>query len=134
MSDQIISQLLHETGSTLLAEKNPQTVSGIVRELQAKIKENETPSSQSLIFLLNLILDDIFYNISGDNGYNDSMYTSRDIIFSQIGRTLIVISEKMSIVDDGSIYSSLCELTNTYLDALKSLNNQYLQEKSHATK
>ncbi|RJP53674.1 MAG: hypothetical protein C4557_04390 [Anaerolineaceae bacterium] len=112
----------------MLKEKNPQMISGVIRELQKKLKENETPSSQCFIFLLNLIIDDIFYNISGDNGYNDSMYEVRDVLFKQIGETLIEISSKVESVGESEIYNSFCELTNVYIESLNKINMEFKKE------
>ncbi len=128
-----VKELLVTTGSLLVSEEHPQKVSGEIRGLQEKLRNVEDESVQCLVFMLNLIIDDIFFNISGDNGYNNIMYDTRDIIFKQIGKSFVEIGEAVVISDSLSIHNSFCELTNIYIRELKNINLEFDRGRQYAT-
>ncbi|MBE0682353.1 MAG: hypothetical protein IH589_10600 [Anaerolineales bacterium] len=131
MKNQAVRELLVTTGLLLISEKHPQVVSGEIRSLQEKLKNVEDESLRCLIFMLNLIVDDIFFNISGDNGYNNTMYDTRDNIFRQIGKTLIEIGEAVIVPNELNVHNSLCELINVYTLELKNINLAFDKGREH---
>ena len=63
------------------------------------------------------------------------MYDARDVIFKQVGKTLVVISEKVESLNELEIYTSFNELISTYLGALRKINSEFEnQEYTHVTR
>lgn len=133
MDKRNVKELLIATGSLLVSEEHPQKVSGEIRGLQEKLRNVEDESIQCLVFMLNLIIDDVFFNISGDNGYNNIMYDTRDIIFKQIGKTFVEIGNAVEISDSVCIHNSFCELTNVYIRELKNINLEFDRGRLYVT-
>lgn len=122
-----LHELFTETGMTLVQAKYPQVSSGKVRDLQAQlaITANQlsiSPSLRCFIFFLDLIIDDIFYNLSGDAPYeNDALFETRDTVFAQVGKTFVEVGEHLGELE--APWLSLCELVSVYLEELHGLNN-----------
>lgn len=128
ISREVRNLLLH-TGSLLVDHNNPQIVSGEIRKLQKVLRKTTDKPSRPFTFLLDLILEDIFYNILGDGGYVDGLYDARNLIFRQIGKTFVVIGESAPETEEETTYKAFCELSEIYLGVLSKINDAFLLEK-----
>jgi hypothetical protein len=123
-----ISKLFVETGTVLVDTAHPQTVSGKIRDLQTQLvimADQSLPSPlRCFMFFLDLLIDDIFYNLSGDAPYNNAhLFGARDAVFAQVGRTFIEIGTGLTNPSIEVQWNSLGELVTVYLNELHSLGD-----------
>jgi hypothetical protein len=123
-----IGRLFTETGTALVDAQHPQDNSGRIRDLQTQIvaiiNQSSVPSSlYCFMFLLDLLVDDIFYNMSGDAPYSNTHLSKvRDAVFAQVGKTFVEIGTNLAIPEAEVPWSSLSELVAVYLNELHNLD------------
>lgn len=126
MDFQEISHLIIKIGKTLAESQTPQIESRHIRELQyylnSRIDITNSKDFIYFIFFLDLLTNDIFYNLSGDGSYHDSLIEVRKQVFSEFGNTLLRIGEAISSEKLANLDSMFSDLVFVYIQELKRLN------------
>ena len=123
---QDIAELLIKTGAVLEKSQFPQKESGIIRTLQYQLNlpyNANAPSLRCLVFFLDLIIDDFFYNLSGDGPYNDLIIEIRANVYRQFGKTLQELGGLLAEGDTPLSRNVFCELITVYTAELNRLDD-----------
>lgn len=92
------------------------------------LSRNTRHEIRSLSFLLMILLDDIFYNFSGDFPYEDPYGEEVDALrvdfFTSVGSTLTELAKVISENQFSAAFQSLTSLTVNYLDCLAKINDR----------
>ena len=102
-----------------------------LRNLQRSLKkyidtsETEEPNLTFLCFFLILIIDDLFYNLSGDFPYTEEYHEIINNIFITIGGALVELTPKLNITDFDNCYSIYVKIVQIYLNGLSDLQRLY---------
>lgn len=120
--------IFRETGSIL--KEDPAEGTGQLRNLQKQLegyeKSNEIKEIRFLAFALGLLIDDIFYNLTGDFPFDKKWgleaYKRRMLFLSEMGQSFEEMADK--IIEDNfyNCVDKYKDIIIGYLDTIDDLN------------
>lgn len=119
-----LAKLAAETGQKLIeqgANASPE-----LRKFQEEIEVLQSQSSDANIrflsfFLFNLI-EDFYYNLTGDFPYQKDNYNIRDNIYENIGQGLKELAGNLESRDFALWYKSYVKIVDAYLNGIEDLS------------
>ena len=120
-----LARLAAETGQKLIehgADASPE-----LRKFQGEIEafqynQSSAANIRFLSFFLFSLIEDFYYNLTGDFPYQKSNYNIRDNIYKNIGQGLKEFAENLESDDLALWYKSCVKIVDTYLNGIAELN------------
>lgn len=130
---QEIADLLLSTGTVLTQSMPPQKETRIIRHMQQKlatlVDENLPEVVRCVVFTLDLITNDIFYNLSGDGVYHELIIEVRFNVYREYGKVLINLGKVFNAGNSEIRADIFCELISVYQRELQRLDKAIYHEK-----
>jgi hypothetical protein len=118
MNSNILKEEILNTGNELV--KKGSEAGPLLRKLQSKLHKLETADSHMnfLGFFLFSLIDDLYFNLSGDFPYDEESDRIIDSIFKSIGQLLVKLEHTLRSDNPKDCYEIYVEMVKVYLKGL----------------
>jgi hypothetical protein len=138
MMDEFISSWIRQAAEEMSSSVETGAVSlAPLKRFQRKIERtldlDLDKDNQFVVFFLSTLIQDLFYNFSGDFPYSGPVEEEKQKVFRELVTDFRRFAEALELEGSGEKLQACSELVNTYLTGVSAVNAILTKEELHAT-